>query len=317
MNFKKSADMKPHELDSLIDDCLEGRLSEADAAKLSELIEESTEVRARYWEAASVHGLLEDSLQQASLRLITGPETPEQGSTVKWFQWRPLTAAAAGLTFGIFSASMVWACAVPVAKQPLARTIAVLTEGFEDSQMTPSSRFPDHANEWSGDMSPPVSAEVGIMPVEGTRMIRLHSGPVRHFGYAWRIVDLADYPELARVKERNLEVRASFITPGGAHQSRYQIRLAAFSQKPDEVRKLWNNEPALFDTVLQHVGRNVRTQSDDRGWQTVQASLEVPSGTRSVVISLAAGATDTDQPSGTYYLDDVHVHFAIADPPLE
>lgn len=317
MNFKKPVEMKTHELDSLIDNCIEGCLSDADAAMLSRLIEESPEVRARYWEAASVHGLLEDSLQQATLRVITGQQTPAPTRVMKWFYWRPWTAAAAGLVFGIFSASMVWAYAVPMAQQTLERTIEILTEGFEDSEMTPPNRFPKRADEWSGDMSSPVAAEADVAPSEGIRMMRLTPGPTRKLGYAWRIVDLEEHPEQAQADSRRLEVSASFNTPGEARQSRYQIRLAAFSQEPGEVRQIWNNELMLFDTVLQHVGRNVLRAADHTRWQTVHASMEIPPGTRSVVISLAAGAVDSDEPPGKHYLDDVRVRFVLKQSPLE
>ena len=84
--------MKPNELDALIEDCLEGRLSEADAARLSAALQESPEARTRYWESASIHGLLEQTMQQASLRVITGQASPRP---TRWFQWRPLAAAAA------------------------------------------------------------------------------------------------------------------------------------------------------------------------------------------------------------------------------
>ena len=304
--------MKTEELDHLIHGCLEGGLSERDAARLSSLLEHSAEARGRYWATASVHGLLEHSLQQASLRVITGRETRGQLPVVRWFHWRPLASAAAGLAFGVFGASMVWAYAMPMANRTTERAISVLTEGFEDSRMMPPNRFPRQANEWSGDMSPPVVAEAGILPVEGARMMRLQTGPTRKLGYAWYIVDLADHPERAQVEGQYLEVTAAFNTPGEAQPQHYQIRLAAFSQEPGDVRRIWNHEPVLFDTVLQHVGRNVTTDADQRGWQTVQASMEIPPGTRSVVISLAAGAAADEPTPGTHYLDQVRARFVIA-----
>ena len=95
--------MKPNELDALIEDCLEGRLSEADAERLSAELQESPEARTRYWESASIHGLLEHTMQQASLRVITGQASPKAG---RWLQWRPIAAAAAGLVIGLLCASV-------------------------------------------------------------------------------------------------------------------------------------------------------------------------------------------------------------------
>lgn len=304
--------MKTEELDHLIHHCLEGCLSESEAARLSTLLKDSAEARERYWATAAVHGLLEDSLQQASLRVITGQDTRAQNPVARWFQWRPLTSAAAGLAFGIFGASMVWAYALPMASRAVERTVSVLSEGFEDPQFTPNRRFPMEANQWSGDLVASVEAEAEVTPLEGQRMLRLTLTPGRKLSHAWRIVDLADYPALAHTETRRLEVSAAFNAPEPAGALRYRVRLAAFSQKPTALRAIWSDESMLFDTMIEQVVRNVWTKPDDRRWQTVQASLEIPPGTRSIVISLAAGATDPDQSPEVHYLDEVSARFVIA-----
>ena len=62
------------ELDALINACLDGRMSEAEADRLSQWIEESSQARQRYWELASVHGMIEQTMQGASLKAATGEE---------------------------------------------------------------------------------------------------------------------------------------------------------------------------------------------------------------------------------------------------
>lgn len=309
--------MKTEELDRLIHDWLESCLSESDAARLSALLEQSAEARARYWEMAAVHGMLEDALQQASLRVVTGKTSPERDHSAGWLRWRPWSAAAAGLAFGILSASIVWAYAVPGAKQPVERSVSVLTDGFENADKSPRRGFPRVANEWSGDLSAPVSAEAGVAPVEGTQMTRLMPPNTRKFSCAWRIVDLAEQPAPVAGETRRLEVSAAFNAPGPARPLRYQVRLAAFSQEPAAIRQIWNNEPVLFDTVLQHVGRNVHAGADDRSWQTVRATLEIPPGSRSLVISLGASEGDPVIAQEAFYLDDVQARFVTAQAPVE
>lgn len=134
----------------------------------------------------------------------------------------------------------------------------------------------------------------------------------------------ADFPTLGgfstwqniplRVKRRRkkVEVTAAFNTPDETRPVHYQIRLAAFSQEPGEVRRIWNHESLLFDTVLQQVGRNVLTKRDQPGWQTVQASMELPPGTRSLLISLAASEADSANAPTEYYLDDVQVRLIVS-----
>jgi hypothetical protein len=109
-----------------------------------------------------------------------------------------------------------------------------------------------------------------------------------------------------------VEISAAFNTPGEARPLQYQIRLAAFSQEPGEVRRIWNHESVLFDTVLQHVGRNVLTKPDQPGWQTVRASMEIPPGTRSLLISLAASEADSASAPKKYFLDDVRARLVVS-----
>lgn len=281
--------------------------------ELEALLAGDPAARRRYVQMADLHSEL-----QARHARSTSSETPQSHRQSRgrfpWLSWRPLTAAAAGIAFGIFGASMVWAYALPMANRTAERTISVLTEGFEKAAPTPSRGFPRQANEWSGDLSAPVTAESGVVPVEGDRMARLEqaSPKLRRFSYAWRILDLAELPGPSEGESRKLEVSAAFNTPGEARPLRYQIRLAAFSQEPGEVRRIWNNEPVLFDTVLQHVGRNVRVEADDPGWQAVHASMEIPPGTRSVLISLAASEADPASAPREHYLDDVQARFVVS-----
>ncbi|MFN0079293.1 MAG: hypothetical protein ACKVY0_22740 [Prosthecobacter sp.] len=292
-----------------------GLLTDDEAAVLQTRLKADTDLRRLYLHYMNLDVALEAQAgsRDRVIDLLRSAPLMESKPASRWHFWRPLTAAAAGLVFGLFSASMVWAYALPMAGRAVERTVSVLTEGFERADLTASRGFPRQANEWSGDVSAPVTAESGVAPIEGDRMARLEkaASSARRFSYAWRILDLAEHSTLDEAETRKVEVTVAFNTPGEARPLHYQIRLAAFSQEPGEVRRIWNHEPVLFDTVLQHVGRNVITSADQPGWQTVQASLELPPGTRSVVISLAAGAADDEQPPGSHYLDNVRVRFVL------
>ncbi len=296
--------MKNRDLNDLIEAYLDGRLSANEAAKLSRLIEGSADARARYWEAATIHGLLEQALQQVSLKAAMGQTGSASAGFSRPFQWPALTAAAAGLVFGMFGATMVWAYAVPSAKGLAREKVNLFSESFEEEGMPLSRRFPTRAGEWFGDMrsAPP---ELGIEPFRGDRMIELTPVSTRKFAYARRIIDLADQPPPEAGQTRHLEVVAAFAAADPAIPTQYQIRLAAFHQPPSDVRPIWNDEAALFDTVLQHTGRNVVTEPGEQGWKKIRVMLEVPPGTRSLVISLAAANADPSQPASEHYLDAV------------
>ena len=73
------------------------------------------------------------------------------------------------------------------------------------------------------------------------------------FSYARYIIDMQDHPPLAEGRFRSVEVKASFFAASSEESSVSQIRLAAFSQEPGEVRPIWNDQETLFNTALQHV----------------------------------------------------------------
>lgn len=64
--------MDTNEFYALIEDFLEERLSDANAARLSDILEKSPEARFFYWEAVSVHGLLEHAMQNTSVIVLSG-----------------------------------------------------------------------------------------------------------------------------------------------------------------------------------------------------------------------------------------------------
>ncbi|MEZ5301438.1 MAG: hypothetical protein R3F11_12425 [Verrucomicrobiales bacterium] len=136
-------------------------------------------------------------------------------------------------------------------------------------------------------VSPDADA-IGIEPFDGGRVIELTPVATRKYAYARRIIDLADHPPAVPGQTRQLEVTAAFAARDLANSAQYQIRLKRLQPTPAEVRPIWNDESILFDTVLQHTGRNVAIEPGEQGWNEIRATLEVPPDTRSLVISLGA-----------------------------
>ena len=141
-------------------------------------------------------------------------------------------------------------------------------------------------------------------------MARLVPSAGRKFCIAARIVDLAGYPLPVGAASQTVEVTASFHRIPSDLAERNQIRLAAFSEAPDEVKPIWNSD-RMFDQVLQHVARTVTTKHGENGWQTLKATMEIPAGARSLVIYLGADVPDDSAPKTVHFLDDVHAQFVI------
>jgi len=304
---------KHHEIDALFNACLEGELSEEEAAKLSQLIEESSEARERYWQLASVHGLVEQSMQNASLKAATGQEFVDPVQTRGLFRWPKIASVVAGMLLGVFGASLVWAFKTPQARPQINRSEIVL-ESFENSESKMNGRFPTISGQWQGRVES-VSARDEIPAVSGKRIGQFQKGKEPKFAYARYIIDLQDHPDLSEGHSRSVEVKASFFSENNEESSVFQIRLAAFSQMPEAVRPIWNDQETLFNTVLKHVGRNQITKPGQKSsWHRLNASIEVPPGARSILVSLGAGMVEQDGDKSSHYLDDVTV--SLVDSPM-
>ncbi|MDA8990003.1 hypothetical protein N9H45_00575 [Opitutales bacterium] len=298
---------KERELDDLLNRYLNGNLSEEDARALSTQIEESAEVRERYWELASIHGMVEQTMQSVSLQATTGKDSAEPERRPRALGLSRIKTGIAGLAIGVFSASVVWAFNLPQDNQPQPKIQEIVSEGFENPEQNFKRRFPYEAGKWFGDISS-ISADQATSSASGVRVAQFLDNPKAKFAYARYLIDLESYAEVYPTHTRSLRVDTSFFASNMDDSSVFQIRLAAFSQEPQEVRPIWNNQEVLFDQVLQHVGRNHTTQpGQDSEWHKLGASIEIPPGTRSVVISLGAGMVDSSDDKSNHYLDDVRV----------
>ena len=298
---------KKRELDDLLNRYLDGNLSEEDARALNTQIEESAEVRERYWELASIHGMVEQSMQSASLQATTGRESAEQKRRPRSSGLSRIKTGIAGLAIGVFSASVVWAFNLPQDKKSEQEVREIVTESFEDSDTEFKGRFPSEADKWFGEISS-VSAKDNIPPASGVRVAQFLDNPKAKFAYARYLIDLDEYAKPGQNQSRSVRVEASFFASNPDESSVFQIRLAAFSQEPQDVRPIWNDQEVLFDQVLQHVGRNHITKpGQDSEWHNLGASIEIPPGTRSLVISLGAGMVDPNADKSNHCLDDIRV----------
>ena len=295
------------DLDDVLNKYLDGSLTEEEAMDLSNRIEQSSEVRERYWELASIHGMVEQTMQSASLQATTGRESAEPERRPRVLGLSRIKTGIAGLAIGVFSVSVVWAFNLPQDKKSDQEVREIVSESFEDLGKEFKSRFPSEAGKWFGEISS-ISADEAISSASGVRVAQFIDNPKVKFSYARYLIDLDEYAKPGQNQSRSVRVEASFFASNPDESSVFQIRLAAFSQEPQEVRPIWNDQEVLFDQVLQHVGRNHITKPGQKpDWQRLEASIEIPPGTRSLVISLGAGMVDPNGDKSSHYLDDIRV----------
>lgn len=151
-----------------------------------------------------------------------------------------------------------------------------------------------------------------VSPKEGKQMVRLTPVAGRKFCASACIVDLAAFPLIHGAQSRTAEVTASFHGVGSEWADRNQIRLATFSEAPQDVKAIWNGDSRL-DQAMQQNGRTVTIKPGEPGWQTLKVSMEIAAGARSLVIHLGASVADDAGPKTRHYIDDVCVRFLIAE----
>ena len=287
--------------EELIDRYLTGMADETEVEQLDAWLQEDEELRQVFLSASRVDShIRERAIDQPVKDTVESPAP--QTLRFRWIN----PGAAAGLLIGLFSASVVWA-AMPQSKGITRTSEAIVSEDFEDPDMKLKAKLPDVANQWFGPLVS-VAPEGGVSAVQGSRVGQLSPNPGNRAESLRYVVDLDDYPELARGHVQSLQVKASFSAPFSQQEPKFRVELAAFSEAPGDVRDAWKVEREVGERVLQQVVRNHLPSVEKLGeWHEVSASLEIPEGTRSVVISLGVFRLDPDKPVSDFYLDGIEV----------
>ena len=299
--------------EQLIASYLDGVLSDAERAELNTWLKADASNLRRFTEAV----MFEQQIRTAA------HATAEQHAAVdfapsivhlkphsRWFQWRPLMAAAAGLVIGLFSASVVFGFGVQRGLGKRTR-IEVFAPGFENPQMPLASGFPGGPGRWSGDAAYVVGAENGVLAKEGKFMLRLEpmsKGVPR----IYQVLDLQSLPSDEGAESLEIEVSASFATAGAEAPVRYVIRAFAGTEAPENLDAAW------FDRREESIAsatKGLDVMPGTKGWQTSSVKIQVPRAARSLVLFFGARTPDKAARTIPHYLDDVRVSL-ITPPPL-
>lgn len=293
---------KSREHEELIDRYLTGMADKAEVEQLDALLKTDEALRESFLSA----GRLDAHIREQALEQTDTGKQPSGNLRKPSFAWVNL-GAAAGLLIGLFSASVVWAYILPQTEGISRTSQEIVTEDFEDPELKLRPPFPDRANQWFGRL---VSAapEGDVSAVEGSRVGQLSPVPGNRTESVRYVVDLDDYPELAQGHVQSLQVKGFFAAHLTEQEPKFRVELAAFSEAPGDVRQAWREQRESGERVLQQVMRNYLPPADELGeWHEVSASLEIPEGSRSVVISLGVFHLDPDKPVSDFYLDAIEV----------
>jgi hypothetical protein len=288
----------------LIRRCCDGGASTQDLAQLEVSLCKDVEFREAYVRYANLDVALSNWAKLDPLSKAL-QKAPQRGI------WRPITAAAAGLVFGMFCTSMVFGFVSQRADAVNSVPLSVFDAGLEDEKQILKDGLPVLAGQWGMDAASIVPSEGQVRPLQGKRMMRLepipHEKPVKnHTSRVYQVLNL-NSQRLAMINgEAEAEVTASFCAAKSDFSSRYLIRAIALDEEPEvAIKNFWSkvesdgvvSESQRFDTV-----------PEDAGWHTFSMKLRLPPESKTLVLIFGAvPPVDASLPALVHYLDNVQV----------
>lgn len=317
-------DSVQNEWHRLFNGALNDTLNAVEKTELATLLKTSAAAR-QLWFLYSDN---ECGLAELKPRILAAPAP---ASRVRGFSWSPLTAAAAGLIIGLFSASMVWGYVGTF----VAKTITLVAESFESGPGPLVTGMPVQPGSWSGDFSEIVGEFDGVKPSQGARMLRFRRAdyegkPVRD-GYVadlFRIIDLRDEALGVARGDASVTVEARFaaLPQEQLRGMSCGITVHALDALPPEgtrddtlLRRMGAEllESAELDAgprILATAARSERMGVTSGKWQVVRAELQLPAGARYGLVHLRAHLHGSHRPEvpkpvefAGLFVDDVRI----------
>ena len=90
---------------------------------------------------------------------------------------------------------------------------------------------------WFGDISS-ISADQAISSASGVRVAQFLDNPKAKFAYARYLIDLESYTVVYPTDTRSLRVDTSIFASNMDESTVFQIRMAAFSQVPQDIARI-------------------------------------------------------------------------------
>lgn len=299
----------------LIQRYISGTITAAETEALEQQLKTDAALRDWYLDALNLDSALELTAEAAELALSL-PVPPSHrvltfGSSqpFRWLSWRPLTAAAAGIVFGMLCTSVVFGFVgqhYGVKKTPL----AVLQPSFEDAQMPLARGFPPAASLWTGDVSKVVPAENGVTPKDGHHMLRLETnvrGKNVLFPRLYQIITLP--PSGSELRE--IEVSASFTSADPGSSPHYTVRAYAVNEAPERLGPDWFARHWFIqrDESIASAETGFENPPGNAKWQPIGLRMQVPGKARCLVVFFGVKNLAKSQAKKPHYLDAVQVSF--------
>jgi hypothetical protein len=275
-----------------------GTISKEEAIELEAALQYSGEARQDYRQRCNLDSALRQEATEQAMASRVGSPKP-----ARWLSWRPLTAAAAGIVFGMLCTSVVFGFVVQRGfenKTPL----AVVEPSFEDPQIALAKGFPDATAHWGGDEARVVTTENEVQAKQGKFMLRLEPSAKGSPRIVYQVLDLTSLPSSASGEMREIEITASFAAAHAGAEVRYMLRAFAAAEARENLDAAWFDHR---DEAIASASRGLDVMGGGNRWQTLRLKIQVPRVARSLVLFFGVRTPDKTSPKAAHYLDDVQV----------
>ena len=288
----------------LVDLYLDGFLPESEHALLFQRLETDPEALVYLASRTQLNVDLRRSFKRRKLQqmAVAGAATSmvRQRRSV-WLSWRPLTAAAAGIMFGMFCTSVVFGHVKSVSPEVKHVAVPVFDGGFERADVPVQQGFPSAPQLWGADSAVRVKQDAGVLPKQGGAMLRLEPTE-RFYSRLVQVIDLDSLPPAVASSAREFKLSASFHSAQSGTVNRYKLRVFGFDEASNELKPfpLETEDPGIISAT-----RVLDVSGSESGWQTVTAQMPLPPTVRSIVIWFGASVLGAGSERSAHYVDDV------------
>lgn len=266
-------------LDELITRWREGRLSDEELRHLTETLD-TAECRAALRDDWFLEAALPEALHTSHLLKVSEPL--QRRKWTGWLSWRPLTAAAAGIVFGMFCASLAWAVSSPRATSE--RLFSLINGSFDEARLVRG--FPRQIGVWSGDEAAIADGRLRFIKPES------NSTDPQGRAIACDVFQLVDLRPLrpTRATEGNavLELSARFADerPYNTKPSvTFFCQLYLFQGDPSQMHQSWPQ--GVPDALASGSAQVTTLGSDTKGSRQLTTRCLVPAEADFAVIQIA------------------------------
>lgn len=245
----------------------------------------------------------------------------------RWLSWRPLSAAAAGLVFGMLCTSIVFGFVMPRAVATASQLFTLVDGNFERNSGRLPSGFPASFGIWSGDYAEVVEGG-SAQAMDGNRSLRFvqseRTSRLPNYGAAtcdvYQLVSLSSLKSAAELNDATLELTVHFLDARKqkGETVRFIAKLYVFAGKPNAQLEEWrltqNEALASGGASATSLGGAPQT------WRNVTAKVLLPSQAEFALVHLATHKPDNKSASATtmfpsLFADNVRLTLKIQ-PPL-